>query len=1147
MRWGACVVVLGVALLPRAAGAVPDVAITGETLSQRFTTAVATASYAHPVPTTGANRLLVVTLGVTDANVITSIRWDPDGTDSSGDEQTLTCPAALNISPGGGRRMAICHLTNPTTGTGGRVRITMATAATFTSSATTFTGVAGVAAGATSGTGRFFNNWAGCSLVDTGYDCTVTVTTAADDVVFDLAAQGQPTDTTTRSFTPGLGQTLRQPDSATLNAGSNLAVATSTKIATGTSTVMTWAYRGTGCVPAVPCPQGINSVGHVTLVLTAASSVTAAAVGPREAVSFGSAGTRVSWQTEEEVSHLGFHVWRQDSGQLARVTPGLVPGAMFATGDAPLGGGRQYTTWDDGGSPGARYWLEEIATRGPPRWHGPMIAGRGDVPAGLGLRRLAATEAPARLARRVSPAAMPAPFRSSYLRQQPPVAGCANPAASVAAVKIGVTTPGWIRVDGQTLRSAGLPANAVPARLALYADGQEIAMRVAGTSEVEAVEFYGLAVDGRETGTRVYWLVEAAGAGPRRRVGAAPAGPAGYAVDSYVATQTLRERSTYFAALLNGRESNFFGAVVSAAPVRQRLDITAPILDVPATLDVALQGVSADGHGVRVDVNGTPLGSVVWAGRVATVQTLPVPAGVLSPGMNEVVLTPEPAAGVALVDHLTFTYQRHARAIADVVEAAVAAGATARMTGFSSADIAAFDVTDADAPVELAVTVDAAGDGFAASLSLPRGRGQRIVRALTPLGRTAPAFVTANRPSQLCAGAGAELTIIAPGGFFDALAPFVAARRAQGWSVELADVEDVFDEMTHGEHRADAITDFIRVRRAGAAPATKYLLLVGDASVDPRDFLGKRVADVVPTRLIDTDVLETASDDALADLDGDGMPEIAVGRWPARTADEVAALVSNTLAIDVRAPFDRGALIVTSSRDLNFPASAAQVGAALPAPADVLDTTGLGAGSARSALVAAWSRAPSFVQYFGHGSQGIWQGLLSMDGLADLGRPGQRSVVAAMTCLNGLFHDVHQDSMAERLLLAPGGAVAVWASADLDNAGAQGVLAARFVERARTLALGEAVRMARVDTGGAGRAMVLFGDPTLFGQPTSPNVAITAGARPTPWAQVTASPATPATPHSGCAVAAGAANPATSFAFAALAAVGLLLRRTGGK
>jgi len=50
--------------------------------------------------------------------------------------------------------------------------------------------------------------------------------------------------------------------------------------------------------------------------------------------------------------------------------------------------------------------------------------------------------------------------------------------------------------------------------------------------------------------------------------------------------------------------------------------------------------------------------------------------------------------------------------------------------------------------------------------------------------------------------------------------------------------------------------------------------------------------DYVPTKLIDTEMLETASDDWYGDWEGDGIPEIAVGRLSVRTAEEAEAQVA---------------------------------------------------------------------------------------------------------------------------------------------------------------------------------------------------------------------------------------------------------------
>jgi len=54
----------------------------------------------------------------------------------------------------------------------------------------------------------------------------------------------------------------------------------------------------------------------------------------------------------------------------------------------------------------------------------------------------------------------------------------------------------------------------------------------------------------------------------------------------------------------------------------------------------------------------------------------------------------------------------------------------------------------------------------------------------------------------------------------------------------------------------------------------------------------------VPTKELDTAELETASDDWLADFDGDGISEIALGRLPARTTADASTMISKILKYD---------------------------------------------------------------------------------------------------------------------------------------------------------------------------------------------------------------------------------------------------------
>jgi hypothetical protein len=90
-----------------------------------------------------------------------------------------------------------------------------------------------------------------------------------------------------------------------------------------------------------------------------------------------------------------------------------------------------------------------------------------------------------------------------------------------------------------------------------------------------------------------------------------------------------------------------------------------------------------------------------------------------------------------------------------------------------------------------------------------------------------------------------------------------------------------------------------------------------------------------------------------------------------------------------------------------------------------------------------------------------------------------------MNCLNGFFHDVYTQSLAEVLLLSKnGGAVAVWASSGLTQPEPQVQMdqnVVRLLFSNPSLTLGEAVRNAKsadIDPD-VRRTYILFGDPML--------------------------------------------------------------------
>ncbi len=90
-----------------------------------------------------------------------------------------------------------------------------------------------------------------------------------------------------------------------------------------------------------------------------------------------------------------------------------------------------------------------------------------------------------------------------------------------------------------------------------------------------------------------------------------------------------------------------------------------------------------------------------------------------------------------------------------------------------------------------------------------------------------------------------------------------------------------------------------------------------------------------------------------------------------------------------------------------------------------------------------------------------------------------------MDCLNGFFHDVYTESLAESLLLSKnGGAVAVWASSGLTEPEPQAEMdqnLVRILFAGPSVTLGDAIRNAKskITDPDARRTYILFGDPML--------------------------------------------------------------------
>jgi hypothetical protein len=263
--------------------------------------------------------------------------------------------------------------------------------------------------------------------------------------------------------------------------------------------------------------------------------------------------------------------------------------------------------------------------------------------------------------------------------------------------------------------------------------------------------------------------------------------------------------------------------------------------------------------------------------------------------------------------------------------------------------------------------------------------------------------------------------------------------------------------------------------------------------LDPRNYLGLGHLDFVPTRIVATSSMMTASDDWFCDFNDSGFPTIATGRLPVSTQDEARIVVGKIAAYEgqsTNGPWTGQALMVADNNDTeNFTQDTQAIQAQLPSNLSVTDvfTSTLGGATARQEIIAGINSGQLLVNYLGHGSETQWSGDNIFDDSAAtaLTNGSQLPVFLIMNCLNGFFQDVYQQALAVTLMTAPdGGAAAVLASSGLNQSTPQNKLDKLIIRDALSPSrppLGESIRKAKSQIGDAGvrRTYILFGDPAM--------------------------------------------------------------------
>ncbi len=800
------------------------------------------------------------------------------------------------------------------------------------------------------------------------------------------------------------------------------------------------------------------------------------------------------WATASEVGHLGFHLYEVGEDRLRRLTGRLIP----SPGGDSLGP-RSYRHRSSGVR-GELFVLEARDIFGGSQFHGPFELGtsygREELPdEGIGWgeirRRRELAERQGAAARR-GPAAL--------------LGGDRPPAARLLVDRDGIH-----RVTHAELRAAGVDLTGVAAsRLALVAGGRPVPLRVGGSwlfGPGSFVEFVGRAVDSLYTHTNVYTLLVDSRQALPMPSGGARADTWGMPPAFYLESRRVERNRDYHFAAPGGDPWYDTRLLAISGPVEASFDLELEgWLEgaAPVVLDVALWGVTdfpqSPDHHVVLEVNGTEVADEWFDGLAEHPVSVGLPDWLLEPAGNTLRVALPHDTGVAFdlvhYDHYRLTYPRRFLAREGRLSFTAAAGRF-RVEALPSSAVMVYRIGESGPEQVRNLEVRGLPGAYSVTFAGSKAAATYHVSTVEALHGPAvePALVVPDlldRP--------AELLIVAHRDFLAGIEPLAAARRGEGLSVRVVDVADVYSRFSHGVVDPEAIRAYLRSAREGLE--TRYVLLVGGDTYDYLDYLGLGSISFIPTLYAQTHPIVRFApvDPLLTDLDGDAVPDLAIGRLPVRTAAELQAVVEKTLEYG-DAGYAQSTVMAADAFDVgsgvSFSAGSEEMLSQLPPswPAERAYIDELGVAGAHDFLIQQINAGVGLTNYFGHSGLGVWSfhRLFDLADAAALENSGRPTVVTQWGCWNTYYVSPVYETLAEGLLLAADrGAAAVLGNTALTETSSELALGSRlFAQLALPgQTLGDSLQAAKQDLAAAHPELIdvllgftLLGDPTLVLQP----------------------------------------------------------------
>ncbi|MEW6584086.1 MAG: C25 family cysteine peptidase [Nitrospirota bacterium] len=781
-------------------------------------------------------------------------------------------------------------------------------------------------------------------------------------------------------------------------------------------------------------------------------------------------GVVVSWDTVYEKGTIGFYLYRMDeaSGEYVRVNDRLIPGLIFA----PRGG--SYRAVDNNALPGgtysyklveieARNMKEKRNTYGPFRVTALEVWGQNyeEMPDTAQFSRMEhPVPEPTRNRLEARDAFLLKSAHADKTQSSEMTALAGNSFPLMAKRKIGIKESGLYYLPFSRLpfvTGVGPWSNSyfISSQLSLKNNGQQVPYFVA--NDKKGIYFYGAGIDSVYTDENVYWAEWGRGTLMQTVSGKGPLPASGD--QTFIDSVHVEEDTLPILALVTDPNSDYwtwgedfiyaeYPGYDSQTFNFSTYGIGSAPADESASLTVHLFGLTDTDHHAEIWLNDEYVGMGRWSGIRPESFAFPINQTLLKEaanGENMIIVKGMLDVNVPYswitVDSFDIRYHRRYQAVDDVLFVTGGINQSVTVEGFSNPAISVFDLSDPTGPKRIdVITIDnTSPNNYRVSFVPSAPETRYFVTSLA--GIKAPFSFSIDEPSSLKTGFhNAAYILITPGELKSTAQNLARHRQQQGLFVEVVDIEDIMDEFNYGNFSPEAIHSFLTFAYKNWVTAPRYAVLIGEGTYDYKDFAGMG-GNLIPPVMVSTPDGLVASDAALADVDGDHLPEIAIGRLPVLTAEELEAVINKIKAYETTTNKSWKNRIVMMAdhpeEDADFPLDSDSVAALLPGSYNIskIYMSQQSLNSARTLLMNALQNGTGLINYIGHGGPDR----LEQDGLLQSGdvefmTNTKLPLLTAMTCAAGDFSQAGYDSLAELLLTKQGGgAIAIWSPAGYSN------------------------------------------------------------------------------------------------------------------